>query len=335
MTLPPAFTPWQAVSPDHNSGFFAIAPQAEPGVFVEPTLVMRETTGTGYLPDQDTIMPRFFNGTVFEPAGQSATGSYNSRTVTVELDAPTLAAVLRMMYGDGAEAAGVRTITPLSNRQWAAHYPAQAFSGYWYVPTIGYVKITNGQFYLVVATVPEDTGLVTAVLSFHAGDYEVHYANEAGFTVPAVAVPDFEGAFERGAFRLDVNGVEEAVEGGVTLTFNRPIDPGARSGNSTKSFRPGTGKVNIEVATSFTGGRPELLQLRDASTLVPLRFDLIQGNPAAGGVRITVNMPTAQYVEADAPISDGPVTTAVTLRAVIPNSAAKPFTVELEGDYAA
>lgn len=329
-----AFTAWNAVAPDHNNGFFALALQDTPGVFKEPNIILRETGGTGFLPDETPIVPGFFSGTQFEPAGQAGASGYDSRTVNVELDARTIAVGLRMMFGEPVVAAGVGTITPYSNRQWAAYFPARSFSGYWYVPTIGYVKITDGQLYMLQATVPDGDGIITGQLGFHAANAEYVAADSPGFAVPAIAVPDFVGGFTRSDASLVLNGVTEAFEGGITLNVNRPIDPGARLGRFTGNYKPGSAYVNAEVQTTLTGGRPDMIKRRNERDLKPLEMRFQQGDPAAGGVRISLKAPTAQIVAADAPISDGAVTTTATARAVIPNPAAKPFTFELQGNYA-
>ena len=337
MTQPgPGFTGWAATSPLHRSGFFALALQDAPGVFKEPTTILRETGGGEMMPTEEGIVPKFFAGTNFRPYSQPGASEYNTRTVNVELDAVTIALVIRAMYGEPVDSTGTGIITPLSNRQWSQYFPARSFSGYWYVPSIGHVKITDGQFYSLQGTVPDGNELITATLGFHAAKAEPMLADAPGYVPPTIAVPDFEGAFSRSDATLLYDGVELPHEGGLTFNLNRPIEPGGKNGRYTSSFKPGNGYVDATVSTTLTGGRPDIVGAarQRPRVLKPLELRLAQGDPASGGVRISLKAPTAEITSANAPISDGAVTTSVEFATVIPNPAAKPFTVELAGDYA-
>ena len=337
MTNPPAFTGWEAVAALHKNGFFAWEPQDAPGVFKEPTHILRETGGGEMLPTEEGIVPKFFAGTQMRPFSQPGTSEYLSRTVNVELDGVTLALGLRCMYGEPV--AGVDpapdVITPYSNRQWSQFLPARAICGYWYVPTIGHVKFTDGQIYQIQGTVPEGNELITAQFGFHAGLAEFFSAAAGGYVAPAIAFPDFEGAFTPADASLLFDGQPLGFEGGLTFQFNRPIDAGGRSGGRVVSFKPGSGYLDATISTTLTGGRPDLVQVARAKPrqLKPLELRLVQGDVAAGGVSIVTKFPTAEITSASAPISDGAVTTGIEFAAVIPNPAAKAFNIELNGAY--
>ena len=329
------FTGWSATSPLHRSGFFALALQDAPGTFKEPTTILRETGGGEMMPTEEGIVPKFFAGTGFRPYSQPGVSDYSSRTVNVELDAITVALVLRAMFGEPVVTADTGVITPYSNRQWAAHFPSRSFSGYWYVPSIGHVKITDGQFYSLQGTVPDGNELITATLGFHAAKAEPVLANTEGYAPPAIAIPDFEGAFSRSDATLLYDGAELPHEGGLTFNVNRPIDPGGKTGRYTSSFKPGAGYVDATISTTLTGGRPDIVDAarKIPRVLKPLELRLAQGEVGQGGVRISLKAPTAEITTANAPISDGAVTTSVEFATVIPNPAAKAFTVELAGAY--
>ena len=77
---------------------------------------------------------------------------------------------------------------------------------------------------------------------------------------------------------LTINGTAAIRDGASTLKFTRPIDPLTPNGQYTAGYKPGTGNVGLEITATLNRGRPDLIALADAATIIPVIYTLQMGS---------------------------------------------------------
>lgn len=306
-------------------GHLGIAAQTEPGTYVPPTNFLRETGGSGFLPDALDRMSQAFRGSAFEAPADYAGTDYQGRTVTTEATTGDLMLLAQLMYG-APDAQGV--ITPADATQWADYMPLPAFSGQWYVPNAGHVQITDGQLHELTITVPEQrTELVTAQLGFHAARAVRHPegAPIAPFTPAVPVIPAYSGGLGRLEHSVTVGGVAYVPDSTSVARLYNPVDPLPANGEYVSGFAPSENPIGAEF--QFGTGKPEeaLLTLGKNKGFVEVVWKL-QVN-ATKLFQITAQ---CQVSAREVPVAPGRVRTNITLRARQQTPGTSPLTLTVK-----
>lgn len=318
-----------AVRNQGRRGSFGMALQAEPGKYVPPTHFIRETGGSGYLPDDLERVSQAFRGTAFESPAEYAGTDYQGKSLNFEATAGDVSLMLQAMYGDPD---GTGLITPADQTQWSDYFPLHPFSAQWNVPGAGNVQITDGQLHELTLTVPEQrTEYVTGTMNFHAGRglWHPEGAPLNGFApVPAV-VPAYTGGFGRLDHSVTINGTKYCPDGTSTARFYNPVDPLPACGPYVSGFAPGEQPMGVEFQMGW--GRPirEILEAARDKTFVDYVWRLASGGPADGSAptRIIEVTAKAQISAREVPVGPGRVRTTATFRARTQTPGVSPFKI--------
>ncbi|WP_412027920.1 hypothetical protein [Deinococcus yunweiensis] len=309
-----------------RGGHFGMAAQAEPGTYVPPTNYVRETGGSGFLPDVLERQSQAFRGSVFEAPADYAGTDYQGRSVTVEASIADLMLFMKLMFGT-PDAGGI--ITPANDTQWADYLPEPAFSGQWYVPGAGHVQITDGQLHELQLTVPEArTEFVTAQLSFHAIK-AVHHPQGApvgGFTPAVPVIPGYTGGLGRLEHTVSINNVLYVPDGTSMVRLYNPVEPLPANGEFIGGFAPSEQPVGAEFQLGFPKPIPAIVALGGAGkAFVPVSWKLQVS--ATKLIEITAQ---CQVTAREVPVSPGRVRTTATLRARQQTVGTTPLTITVK-----
>lgn len=307
---------------DGRKGHLGIAPQVNPSAYVAPTNYLRQTGGTGALPDHLDRQSQAFRGTSFESPAEYAGTDYMSRSTTGEATIADTKLMLQLLFGT-PDAQGV--ITPQDATQFDANYPLQPFSGQWRVPRGGYTQFRDAQLYELTLTVPEArTEFVTAAASFHAAWAKWWPENVApGDFTPAVPViPSYSGGLGRLDHKVKFNGVEYAPDGASSARFFNPVEALPAVGEYVSGFAPGTDPIGVEFQMNFNSPIPDLLLAARDKTVLPYVWTLARNG---GLIEVTAQV---QVSAREVPVAPGRVRTSATFRARATTPGVSPFTIK-------
>ena len=320
-----SFTANTAPRNQGRRGHFGIAAQAEPGTYVPPTNYLRETGGSGFLPDDLERASQAFRGSVFEAPADYAGTDYQGKSVTVEGTIADLMLLLPLMFGT-PDGSGV--ITPTNDTQWADYLPLPAFSGQWYVPGAGHVQITDGQLHELTLTVPETrTDFMTAALNFHAikGVYHPEGAPIGGFVPATPVIPAYTGGLGRLEHTVSIGGTLYAPDGTSTARLYNPVEPLPASGLYIGGFAPSEQPVGVEFMLGFPKPIQAIMALSASKAFVPVIWKL-----QVSATKLITITAQCQLTAREVPVSPGRVRTTATLRARQSTPGTVPFTVTVK-----
>lgn len=271
------------------------------------TTITLSAATTGIIPANFPLT--FTGGKTAVTTAQAASGA---TTLTVR----PLAAAL--VAGDSAPFAGVRTITP-STTLFDAFLPLTPFSGQWYVPTVGYTKITDGQLYGVSINVPESREEnVTSTWNVHARNAEIISAG----TAVAIVRPNYGNLLARLHHSISLGGSAFVMDGTSSINLMNPIEALPANGELTAGFAPSADDLTFDASVSYNGGNTTLLDANDSQAVLPLEWTLTNG-----GQYLKV-IGKVQVDAGQTPVAAGRVVTDATLRGVIETPGDAPFTIE-------
>lgn len=319
------FVPNIAGRNQSRRGHFGIAAEAEPGVYVPPTNFLRETGGSGFMPDVLERQSQAFRGSVFEAPADYAGSDYQGKSVNVE---GTIADLMLLMQLGFGVPDGTGLITPSNDTQWADYLPLPAFSGQWYVPGAGHVQITDGQLHELTLTVPEArTDFMTAALNFHAikAVYHPEGAPVGGFTPAVPVIPAYTGGLGRLEHTVSVNGTLYVPDGTSTARLYNPVDPLPANGEFIGGFAPSESPVGVEFMLGFPKPVQAILALAVSKAFVPVVWKLQVS--ATKLISITAQ---CQVTAREVPVGAGRVRTTTTLRARQTTPGTVPFTISVK-----
>lgn len=317
------FTANTAIRNQGRRGHFGMALQAEPGTYVPPTHFLRETGGSGFLPDDLERMSQAFRGNAFENPAEYAGSDYQGRSVTTEATAADVILALKAMFGT-PDAQGV--ITPVDSTQWAEYFPLTAFSGQWYVPGAGHVQITDGQLHEMLLTVPEQrTEYVTAQYSFHAAQGIRHPEGAPlnGFAPVAPVIPGYSGGLGRLEHTVTIGGVAYIPDSTSTARLYNPVEPLPANGEFVSGFAPSEQPIGAEFGMSFARPVEAILGLAKSKAFTTLVWKL-----AVGSTKLIEITAQVQVSAREVPVSPGRVRTTATLRARNQTPGVSPFSIK-------
>lgn len=310
---------------DGRKGSIGIAAQAAPGTYVPPTNFLRETGGTGALPDHLERVSQAFRGTSFESPAEYAGTDYMSRNVPGEATVSDAALLLRLMYG---EPDGTNVITPQDATQWADNFALPAFSGQWRVPGAGWTQFRDAQAYELTLTVPESrTEFVSANLSFHAA-WAKWFAEGStfpveGFTPATPVIPGYSGGLGRLDHTVSFDGAAFCPDGSSVARFYNPVEALPACGEYVPGFAPGTDPIGVEFQFGFNRPMPNLLTAMRDKTFIPVVWKLER---AGRLIEVTASV---QVSAREVPVAAGRVKTTATLRARSQTPGVSPFSIKI------
>lgn len=310
---------------DGRKGHFGIAAQAEPGKYVPPTNYLRETGGTGSLPDHLERVSQAFRGTSFESPAEYAGTDFMSRSVPGEATVADAALLLSLMYG---EPDGTSIITPQDATQWADNLPLPPFSGQWRVPGAGWTQFRDAQAYELTLTVPESrTEFVSANLAFHAA-WAKWYPEATTFPVdtytPATPViPGYSGGLGRLDHTVTFDGTAFCPDGASVARFYNPVEGLPACGEFVPGFAPGTDPIGVEFQFGFNRPLPNLLAADKSKAFIPVVWKLERAGKI---IEVTA---TTQVSAREVPVAAGRVRTTATLRARAQTPGVSPFSIRV------
>ncbi|CAM3667078.1 hypothetical protein [Deinococcus frigens] len=308
---------------DGRKGHFGIAAQAEPGVYTPPTNFLRETGGTGYMPDDLERVSQAFRGTSFESPAEYAGTDYMSRSVPTEATVNDVALMLRLMYG---EPDGTGVITPQDATQWDPNFPLPAFSGQWRVPGAGHVQIRDGQLHELTLTVPESrTEFVSASMAFHAA-WALHHPEGAPispFTPAVPVIPGYSGGLGRLDHTVMFDGAAFCPDGTSVARFYNPVEGLPACGEFIPGFGPGTDPIGVEFQFGFNRPLPNLLAASKSKAFIPVVWTLERAGKL---IEVTASV---QISAREVPVAAGRVRTTATVRARAQTPGVSPFQIRV------
>ncbi|MDV6376247.1 hypothetical protein [Deinococcus arenicola] len=308
---------------DGRKGHFGIAAQTEPGLYVPPTNYLRETGGTGYMPDELERMSQAFRGTSFESPAEYAGTDYMNRSVPTEATVNDVALALKLMYGQPDVSS---IITPQDATQWSPNFPLQPFSGQWRVPGAGHVQFRDAQLYELTLTVPEArTEFVGAVMNFHAA-WALHHpegAPIAPFTPAVPVIPGYSGGLGRNDHTFTFDGVAYCPDGTSVARFYNPVDGLPACGETIPGFGPGTDPIGVEFQFGFNRPLPNLLAASKSKAFIPVVWKLERAGKV---IEVTASV---QVSAREVPVAAGRVRTTATVRARAQTPGVSPFSIKV------
>lgn len=319
------FTPNTVARNQGRRGHFGIAAQVEPDLYVPPTNFLRETGGTGWLPDDLDRMSQAFRGNSFENPADYAGTDYLSRSVTTEATIADLLLLVPLLYG-APGAGGV--ITPTDATQWADYFPNPAFSAQWHVPGAGHVQVTNGQLQELNLTVPEQrTEFVTAALTFHGGVAVRHPEGAPlnGFVPVVPVVPGYAGGLGRFEHTFTLGGTAYIPDSTSTARLFNPVAPLPATGPTGTLFAPADDPIGAEFAMTFARPVSAILELGKSKAFSTLVWKLQVSATKLLEITAAVQV-TARTID----VAPGRVRMPVTFRARNQTPGVAPFTVTVK-----
>lgn len=307
---------------DGRKGHLGIAAQVNPGAYVAPTNYLRQTGGTGAMPDHLDRQSQAFRGTSFESPAEYAGTDFMSRSTTGEATIADTKLMLQLLFG-APDAQGV--ITPQDATQFDANYPLQPFCGQWRAPGAGWTQFRDGQLYELTLTVPESrTEFVTAAASFHAAYAKWFPENVASgdFTPAVPVIPAYSGGLGRLDHKVSFDGVEYAPDGSSSARFFNPVEALPAVGEYVAGFAPGTDPIGVEFQMAFNRPLPNLLAASRSKAFIPYVWTLSRNG---GLIEVTAQV---QVTAREVPIAAGRVKTTATFRARASTPGVSPFSIK-------
>lgn len=324
-----AFTPNIATRNQGRRGHFGVGLQAQPGTFVPPTNFLRETGGSGFLPDDLEVMSQAFRGTSFESPAERAGTDYQGRSVNFEASVADVILLLRAQFG-APDGSGV--ITPQDQTQYADFFPLPCVSGQWMVPGAGHVQFTDGQFHELTLTVPEArTELVTGTAAFHAAKAVLYPEGAAGFTPATPVIPAYTGGLKRLDHSVKIGGTTYVPDGASTARLYNPVDPLPATGEYVSGFAPADGPIGAEFGMGWGRPIPAILEAARTKAFVPYvwRLAIVGGGTELAPAKLIEITASCQVSAREVPIAPGRVRTTATFRARAQTPGVSPFTIKV------